>query len=39
LAIVCEKMNAESEARDHWGVYLKLEPSGRYAEYARGRLA
>ena len=39
LAIVCEKMNAESEARDHWSVYLKLEPSGRYAEYARGRLA
>jgi len=36
LAIVCEKMNAEeSEARDHWSVYLKLEPSGRYAEYAR----
>jgi Tfp pilus assembly protein PilF len=39
LAVVCEKMNAESEARDHWNVYLKLEPSGRYAEYARARLA
>ncbi len=23
----------------HYSVYLKLEPSGRYAEYARGRLA
>jgi hypothetical protein len=39
LAIVCEKMNAESEAGDHWIVYLKMELSGRYAEYARGRLA
>ena len=28
LAIVCDKMNAESEPRDHWTAYIKLDTAG-----------
>jgi Flp pilus assembly protein TadD len=38
LASICEKLNAEAEARDHWTAYLKFEPTGVHADYARKRL-
>ena len=37
LAIVCDKLHAESEARDHWSSYLSLDPAGMHADYARTR--
>jgi Flp pilus assembly protein TadD len=38
LASICDKLNAEAEARDHWTAYLKFQPTGVHADYARKRL-
>jgi Flp pilus assembly protein TadD len=38
LAAICDKLNAEAEARDHWAAYLKFQPTGVHADYARKRL-
>ena len=39
LAFVCEKLQAFAEAREHWQVYVQLDPVGPWAGYARQRLA
>ena len=39
LALVCEKLNACDEAREHWQTYLQLDPSSPWSDYARQRLA
>jgi len=39
LALVCEKLGACAEAREHWQDYVKLDPSGPWSDYARQRLA
>lgn len=38
LAEVLEELGCRDEARDHWAEYLRLEPEGEHAEYARARL-
>lgn len=39
LAFVCEKLQALAEAREHWKEYVRLDPVGPWATYARQRLA
>jgi hypothetical protein len=39
LAFVCEKLGSLAEARKHWQTYVKLDPVGPWAAYARQRLA
>jgi tetratricopeptide (TPR) repeat protein len=39
LAFVCEELNARNEARDQWVAYLRLEPAGPWADFARKKLA
>jgi hypothetical protein len=39
LAFVCEKLSAFSEAREHWRVYINLDPVGPWSTIARQRLA
>jgi Flp pilus assembly protein TadD len=38
LAAICDKLNSEAEARDHFTAYLKFQPTGVHADYARNRL-
>src|SRR6267154_1930564 len=39
LAFVCEKLSARAEARQHWQLYVELDPGSPWCEYARQRLA
>jgi len=39
LAFVCEKLKAYAEAKQHWQAYVRLDPSGPWASYARQRCA
>jgi len=39
LALVCEKLGAFDEAREHWQSYLQLDPGSPWSDYARQRLA
>jgi Flp pilus assembly protein TadD len=39
LALVCEKMNAFAEAREHWQQYVALDPQSPWSEFARKRIA
>ena len=39
LADTLEDAGRFAQARSHWQAYLRLEPSGLWAKYARGRLA
>ncbi len=39
LAVVCDKLKADAEAREHWSAYLNLDSRGVHADYARTRLA
>ena len=39
LALVCEKLSAFDEAREHWQAYLQLDPGSPWSDYARQRLA
>jgi hypothetical protein len=34
-----EKLNAFSEAREHWQAYVRLDPVGLWSSYARQRLS
>jgi len=38
LALACEKRGDRRSASQHWAEYLKLEPNGPWADYARARL-
>ncbi|MBI3662589.1 MAG: tetratricopeptide repeat protein [Acidobacteria bacterium] len=38
LALVLEKRGKTGKAREHWASYLRLQPRGPWAEYARTRL-
>jgi len=38
LALAYEKKGERSRAREHWGLYLKFDPHGPWAEKARTRL-
>ncbi len=38
LALLYERLGSPAQSRQHWQRYLKLEPSGTWAEVARGRL-
>jgi len=38
LALACEKRGDRRSARSHWADYLRLEPNGAWADYARARL-
>lgn len=38
LALVLEKREKPGKAREHWTTYLRLQPRGPWAEYARTRL-
>lgn len=38
LALVLEKRDKPGKAREHWTTYLRLQPRGPWAEYARTRL-
>lgn len=38
LALVLEKRGKTGKAREHWATYLRLQPRGPWAEYARTRL-
>src|SRR5216683_2895177 len=37
LAFVCEKLKAYAEAKQHWQAYVRLDPTGPWASYARQR--
>lgn len=39
LALAYEKSRNKRAARPHWAHYLRLEPKGAWADYARARLA
>ncbi len=39
LALAYEKLRNKRAARPHWAHYLRLEPRGAWADYARARLA
>ncbi|PYT45559.1 MAG: hypothetical protein DMG47_07885, partial [Acidobacteria bacterium] len=39
LAFVCEKLKAYTEAKQHWQAYVRLDPTGPWASYARQRCA
>lgn len=39
LALAYEKLRNKRSARPHWAHYLRLEPKGAWADYARARLA
>lgn len=39
LALAYEKQKNKRAARPHWAHYLRLEPKGAWADYARARLA
>jgi tetratricopeptide (TPR) repeat protein len=38
LALLCERLNDPLRAVHHWKVYLKIDPSGQWAEIARRQL-
>ncbi|MCL4524506.1 MAG: tetratricopeptide repeat protein [Acidobacteria bacterium] len=38
LALVLEKRGKTGKAREHWATYLRLQPRGPWADYARARL-
>lgn len=38
LGLVYEKQNRKNESRDHFSAYLRYDPNGRWADFARGRL-
>src|SRR5947209_5511502 len=38
LALVYEKLNRKDESKRHFSAYLRYDPQGRWAEFARGRL-
>ncbi len=38
LALAYEKRHQPRRAREHWGLYLRHEPNGVWADYARSRL-
>ncbi len=38
LALVLEKKGKTGKAREHWATYVRLQPRGPWAEYARARL-
>jgi len=38
LALSYEKRGENQRAREHWSAYLRYEPSGAWAEYARSRV-
>src|SRR5262249_25426520 len=38
LALAYEKQNQKADAERHFGLYLRYEPGGPWAEYARTRL-
>lgn len=38
LALVLEKRGKTGKAREHWASYLRLQPRGPWADYARTRL-
>jgi tetratricopeptide (TPR) repeat protein len=38
LALACEKRGDRRSAGSHWAEYLRLEPNGAWADYARARL-
>jgi len=39
LALAYEKLKNKRASRPHWAHYLRLEPKGAWADYARARLA
>ena len=38
LALLYEKLERERAATDHWRRYLQLDPTGPWAEVARGKV-
>ena len=38
LALVYEKVNRKGESKRHFAAYVRYEPNGRWANFARGRL-
>jgi tetratricopeptide (TPR) repeat protein len=38
LALVYEKINRKAESKQHLGAYLRYDPHGRWADFARARL-
>jgi tetratricopeptide (TPR) repeat protein len=38
LALVYEKINRKAESKNHFAAYLRYDPHGRWAEFARARL-